>query len=115
MVEGRHRDLVGLALEGVEILVETRLGRPVPERDADLVGRVTARHPVRLLDADDVEEKLERRRRPFTDTDDADVGRLHERDLDVLICPVGRHQVGGDPAGGAAAEDYDALGAFTHN
>ena len=107
--KGRHDQLVGLAQERVEILLEARPGGPAAERNADLVRGVAARHPVALLGADELEELLQRRRRALAHADDADVGRFDQRDVDVLVAPVQGKQVGGDPAGGAAAENDNAL------
>ena len=111
----RYRKLVGLAHEGMEVLLEPRLGRPVAECNADLVGSVTALHPVRLLNPDRLEEVLERRGGSLADADDANIGRLDQGDIHTLVFPIGCDEVGCDPPGGPAAENHNTFFVAEHD
>ena len=105
--ELRHRQVVEHRGERVEIALEPQLGRPAVERDAALGRRVALGHPFGLLDPQAVEEASEPRRRSFADTDDADHGRLEDRDLDAVPDQRIRQDHRGHPPGRSSADDDD--------
>src|SRR5437763_14842043 len=75
---------VEIGRERVEVTFVARLVGPAGEFDARFVGSVAARHPLRLGDAELIEEGLELRRRAFTDSDDSDRRRFDQRDAGAL-------------------------------
>ena len=106
--EARLAVQVGRRREGVEVACETGPLAPAGEADAELVCRITGRHPFGLLDAEMVEEGFELRRRSLTDADDADLGAFDNGHRSAACPPLVMEQGGGNPAGAAAAEDDDA-------
>ena len=108
------REFVRLTKERMKVFIESGLGGPVPECDAHLVGRVAALHPVFFGNADDFQEGFEWRCGAFTDTDNADIRRFNQRDVETLVCPMRRNQVRSYPAGGSTAQDHDTLHAVIH-
>src|SRR6185295_14824452 len=70
--ELRHREVVEHRGKRMEVVLETRLGRPAVERDAAFVGRVAFGHPFGFLYAEGVEEAAQPGRGALADADDAD-------------------------------------------
>src|SRR3954452_8410815 len=98
---------VDVSRERVKVAFVARLVGPAGEFDAGFVGGVAARHPLRLGDAEFIEEGLELRRRAFTNPDDSDRGRFDQRDAGALLAPVTVEQISGHPTCGPAAENDD--------
>jgi len=100
-----HRQVVEHRGKRMEIALESRLGRPAVECDAAFVRRVALGHPLGLLDPEAVEEASQPRRGSFADTDDADHGRLEDRNLDAVPDQCIRQDHCGHPPGRSPADD----------
>jgi hypothetical protein len=89
-----------------------RLTQPVVEADALLEGAVAFADEARFVDADGGQRAADRRESAFADADDADFLRFHQCDLHGALSTgtqlLGK-KAGGQPAGGAAADDQNIL------
>src|SRR5262249_16136880 len=85
---------------------------PVDELDTLLEGRVAFAQEAGLVEADGRERAADRGEGALSDADDADVARFHERDARAAGQRAERlrEEGGGEPTGGAAADDEDVLG-----
>ena len=102
--------------ERVEIALEARPFTPTGEADAELVGGVAGRHPLRLGDAEMIEHRLELRGRAFAYADNADFRAFDDGDLAAAITPAVMQQASGDPPGAASAEnDYVRRRVLAHS
>jgi hypothetical protein len=77
---------------------------PVDELDAEFERALRVPQEVVLVDLDQLVELRDRRDRRFTDTDDADLGRLDQRDREPWA-EHARQRGRGHPPGGAATGD----------
>jgi len=100
-------------VERVEVVVVRRAGGvgPADELHALLERGVALADEARLVQPDRGERAADRREGAFADADDADLGRLDERDARPATGGAQRlrEKGRGEPAGGAAADDEDAL------
>src|SRR5690606_4040724 len=85
--------------------------QPVDEFDAELDGAAGLAHELGLVDAEHNVEAFDMRQRRLADTDGADLVALDQGDVVIdrrqQACEARRAH----PAGSAAAEDHDAIGA----
>jgi hypothetical protein len=95
-----------------------RTSFPIHEPDALLEGRRTLAQEPRLADAQLGQSRADGGKRALADTDGGDVRRLDQDDLRA-IGTVGAQALGqvggGQPPGGAPADDDDAIAGHAHD